>query len=245
MPIAAPDLPQTEAAIVEMTNAFRAENRLSAVAQNPTLRIAAQAFADYLARSGAFAHTADGRQPAERAKAAGYNFCIVAENLALHQSNRGFETFDLADRAVNGWKNSPAHRANLLQPHVTETGIGIAKSPDADPKYLTVQLFGRPGSFKYSISIENLSGGNVSYRLGEQKNTINDAMHLTHTSCVPHELTFEIGKVTSKFEVHDGDVYVVSRGDDGKARVTLDQELLPAQHATVSTGAAKPAKAAR
>jgi Cysteine-rich secretory protein family len=223
MPLAAPDIPQTEAVIIEMTNTFRAQNQLSAVAPSAVLQIAAQAFADFLARSGSFAHTADGRQPAERAKAAGYNYCIVAENLALHQSNRGFETFDLAERAVTGWKNSPAHRANLLQPHVTETGIGIAKAGDADPKYLTVQLFGRPGSYKYSIGIENISGSTVSYRLGEQKNTINDAMHLTHIACVPHELTFDIGKVTSKFQAHNGDTFIIARGSDGKPRVELQQ----------------------
>ena len=71
MPLAAPDLPQTEAAIIEMTNAFRAENRLTAVVPSAKLQAAAKVFADYLARNGSFAHTADGRQPAERAQAAG------------------------------------------------------------------------------------------------------------------------------------------------------------------------------
>ncbi len=235
MPLAAPDIAQTEAVIIEMTNTFRAQNQLSAVAPSAVLQIAAQAFADYLARSGSFAHTADGRQPSERVKAAGYSFCIVAENLALHQSNRGFETLDLAERAVTGWKNSPAHRANLLQPHVTEIGIGIAKAGDADPKYLTVQLFGRPGSYKYTIGIENISGATVSYRLDEQKNTINDAMHLTHTACVPHELTFDIGKVTSKFQVHNGDTFIIARGPDGKPHVELQQPHSAAPQKTGTT----------
>lgn len=221
MPIALPDLPQAEAAIIQMTNAFRAENHLGTVAPSAHLQAAAKAFADYLARSGAFAHTADGRQPAERATAAGYQYCIVAENLALHRSNRGFETIDLAQRAVEGWKNSPPHRANLLQPDVTETGIGIARSADANPKFLTVQLFGRPSSFKYSIAIENTSGAAVTYLIDDQKNTIVDAMHVTHTACVPHELTFDIGKVTSKYQAHDGETFVIKRGPDGKVRVDV------------------------
>lgn len=223
MPIALPDLPQAEAAIIQMTNVFRAENHLGAVAPSPRLQAAAKSFADYLARSGSFAHTADGRQPAERATAAGYQYCIVAENLAMHQSNRGFETIDLAQRAVEGWKNSPPHRANLLQPYVTETGIGIARSGDADPKFLTVQLFGRPSSFKYSIAIENISGATVSYMVDDQKNTIVDAMHVTHTACVPHEVTFDIGKVTSKYQARDGEMFVIARGPDGKVHVNVEQ----------------------
>lgn len=245
MPIALPDLPEAEVAIVEMTNAFRAENRLGAVTQSPRLQAAAKSFADYLARTGSFAHTADGRQPAERATAAGYQYCIVSENLALHQSNRGFETTDLAARAVDGWKNSPPHRANLLQPHVTETGIGIARSGDAEPKFLTVQLFGRPSSFKYSIAIENISGTTVTYMIDEQKNTIVDAMRVTHTACVPHELTFDIGKVTSKYQARDGEVFVIARGPDGKVHVDLEKPK-PAAAATptapssiVSTKSAK------
>ena len=149
----------------------------------------------------------------------------------MHQSNRGFETTDLARRAVDGWKNSPPHRANLLQPYVTETGIGIAKSGDADPKFLTVQLFGRPGSFKYSIEIQNVSGGTVTYAIGDQKNTIVDAMHVTHTACVPREIMFDIGKVTSKFETREGELFIISRGADGKPRVELDHVQRAATHA--------------
>lgn len=245
MPIATPDLLQTEAVIIEMTNHFRGEQHLGAVTPSAPLQIAAQAFADYLARTGAFAHTADGRQPSERAKAAGYQYCIVAENLAMHQSNRGFETSELAGRAVEGWKSSPAHRANMLQPHVTETGIGIAKTADLDPKFLTVQLFGRPGAFKYSINIENMSGTNVTYVLGNQKNTIVPSMHVTHTTCVPNELTFDIGKVTSKFETHDGETFLITRGGDGKPRVELEQIKQTNPRGAASLVAAKAIKPAR
>ena len=78
-----PDLPQTERAIVEMTNAFRRESKLGEVKPNAALTAAARAFAEYLARTGKFAHEADGRQPAQRAEASGYRYCRVAENLAM------------------------------------------------------------------------------------------------------------------------------------------------------------------
>ena len=76
-----PDLPKVEAAIVQLTNVFRKEQGLAAVQPNPVLRKAAEDFARYLARTNTFSHTADGRQPGERAKAGGYDFCIVSENL--------------------------------------------------------------------------------------------------------------------------------------------------------------------
>ena len=53
-----PDLPQTEIAIVEMTNAFRKESRLGEVKPNAALTAAARAFAEYLAKTGKFAHEA-------------------------------------------------------------------------------------------------------------------------------------------------------------------------------------------
>ena len=222
MPVALPDLPQAETVIVEMTNAFRAESHLGGVVPNAILKAAAQAYANYLAQTGAFAHTADGRQPADRAAAAGYHYCMVAENLALNQTNRGFETLDLAQRTIEGWKNSPPHRASMLNPHVTEIGVGIAKASDRDPKFLTVQLFGRPDSMKYNVSIQNTSGTTVAYRFGETKTSISTAMSVTHTACLPADLAFDIGKVTSKFEARDGVVFSITRGQDGGLRVNQE-----------------------
>jgi len=146
-----PDLPQTEIAIVEMTNAFRKDNKLAALKPNAALAAAARAFADYLGKSGKFAHEADGRQPAQRAEAQGYRYCTVAENLALNLDSRGFETKELARNAVEGWKASPGHRANMLRPHVTEIGVAVVRAPDRDPKFISVQLFGRPDSLKVTF----------------------------------------------------------------------------------------------
>src|SRR5262245_37990109 len=111
-----PDLPKTEVAIIEMTNAFRRQERLGAVVPNTELTATARWFAEYLARTNTFAHEADGRQPADRVKAHGYQFCMVAENLSLNFDGRGFTTSGLATKAVEGWKNSPGHRQNMLAP---------------------------------------------------------------------------------------------------------------------------------
>src|SRR5262249_31223118 len=143
----------TEVAIVEMTNAFRKENRLGDVKPNATLAAAARAFAEYLAKSGKFAHEADGREPQQRAEAQGYHYCLIAENLATNLNSRGFESRQLAREAVEGWKASPGHRANMLQSGVTEIGVAVARAPDKDPKFISVQLFGRPESLKVKFSI--------------------------------------------------------------------------------------------
>ena len=208
-----PDMPQTEAAIIEMTNAFRAENRIGPVSENSTLAKAAKAFAEYLAASGRFAHEADGRKPSERTKAAGYKHCIVAENLALNQDSRGFESRGLARQAVEGWKGSPPHRAAMLHPQVTEIGIGIARAPDASPKFLSVQLFGRPDSFRFTFKVENGVGAPVTYVHNGRSQSVPANASIAHTECTPGALS--IDGATGTFATADGSVFRVTRNGSG------------------------------
>ena len=135
-----PDLARTELAIIAATNAFRRDERLGPLTRNAALDQTAKLFASYLAKSGRFAHEADGRQPADRAKASGYRYCTVAENLALNLDSRGFTAEKLSSEAIQGWKESPGHRKNMLLRHVTEIGVGVAQAPGGDPKFLSVQL---------------------------------------------------------------------------------------------------------
>lgn len=214
-----PDLPKTEVAIVEMTNAFRAENRLGGVKLNAQLNKAAKSYAAFLAQSGKFAHEADGRQPSDRTEAAGYRHCIVAENLALNQHSLGFATRDLAVRAVDGWKNSPSHRAAMLNPHVTEMGVGVAKAGDKDPKYLTVQLFGRPENLKFTFKVENRAGAPIVYGFGEKLQTVPANAWISHTACTPGAITVQ--GVVSSFKAADGAVFTVSRSDQGQLAVEM------------------------
>ena len=167
MAILKPDVPKVELAIIEMTNQFRAEHKLGAVSRNAQLDAAARYFARYLARTGKFAHEADGRKPADRAKAHGYQFCQIAENLALHLDSRGFATRQLAGKAVTGWINSPGHRRNMLRPHVTQIGVAVAKAP-FQPKYISVQLFGLPMSARYGYNVFNYSDFKVAYSDGSK-----------------------------------------------------------------------------
>ena len=222
-----PDLPQTEIVIVEMTNGFRKENRLADVKPNAALAAAARAYAQYLASTGKFAHQADGRGPDARATEKGYRFCVIAENLASNLDSRGFETRQLAQQVVEGWKNSPGHRANLVSPDVTEIGVGVARAPDKDPKFISVQLFGRPLGNAVEFRIENRSGVEVRYTLGSEAHTVAPRTVVTHTSsgCEPTPLAFENADSTARqFEPRNGDLYVASPASGRTVTIELQKK---------------------
>ncbi len=223
-----PDLVRTEAAIIEQTNAFRRSERLGVVTPNAELTRAARRFAEYLATTGRFAHEADGRKPAERVKEAGYQFCMVAENLAMHLDSRGFTTSALASKAIEGWKNSPGHRKNLVEPHVTEIGVGVARAPDKNPKFLSVQLFGRPASEKYQFRIANKSGAALTYSALGKSHSIDPNVAVTHSACMPGHIVLERSgnalfgvKLDARYEARDGALYTVLNGPDGTVRVDV------------------------
>lgn len=241
-----PDLPKVEAAIIELTNTFRQEQGLAVVRSNAVLRRAAEEFAKHLARTGTFSHTADGRQPAQRAKAAGYDYCLVAENLASNLDSRGFETRQLARDAVEGWKNSPGHRKNLVQPHLTEIAVAVAKAPGQE-KYLSVQMFGRPAALRYDVSVRNTSEVAVSYTLGARDFTIEGRRVVTHTECTPANLSFvSAGSWLSKqslsasFPVASHGTYLIEPDAQGKGLTIVKQSTAAPQ----AVPAAAPQKAA-
>jgi hypothetical protein len=229
-----PDLPQVELAVVEMTNRARAEQKLAAVATNPQLAAAARAYAAYLAKNGAFSHSADGREAGDRITAAGYQWCQVGENLALAQSSAGFAAKELATRAIEGWLNSPGHRENLMQPHVTEIGVGVAKAPDKDPKFITVQLFGRPKSLSYEFQISNSTKEKVAYTFGGETHEVAPSFAVTHTACMPSALDFRTRgtgsaakPLAARFEAADGLVYTLKTDTvlGVKVEVTTKQKV--------------------
>ncbi|MFA5900812.1 MAG: CAP domain-containing protein [Hyphomicrobium sp.] len=227
MPLPA-DLPAAEAAIVQMTNAFRGSQKLAPVRQNPKLVAAARAYAKKLAGYEGLSHTADGTTPAQRVASVGYRYCIVSENLASILDTRGFTYDSYARRAVTGWENSPGHRHNMLLPHVTETGVGVVQASPTVPKYIAVQLFGRPESEKYSFKVRNLSPRAIAYRFDGEDNTVSPREIITHTVCQPGVIAFDSqGKSPAgRYETRSGQVYslrstaggVAVEVGDGKSR---------------------------
>jgi uncharacterized protein YkwD len=186
-----PDLAQLVAEVVERSNAFRASQGLPPVVVNPLLVQAAAGFASYLARTDEFGHTADGRDPAARAKSAGYAMCMIAENLALEGSSAGFETSELAADFVDGWIASPGHRANLLAPEATETGVAVARS-ERSGHYVAVQMFGRPESMRVAFDVANRTQFTWSYRYGATTYALPPAARRMHASCGGEKLEVEL-----------------------------------------------------
>jgi len=131
--------------VVQKTNAFRQQHGLEDLKRNPQLMQTAQDFAVFMARTSKYGHTADGQWASQRARAHGYAHRALTENIAYQYSAAGFTTEKLADGFVTGWKNSRTHRRNMLDPEMTETGVGVAYGPQSGA-YFAVQLFGRPAS---------------------------------------------------------------------------------------------------
>ncbi|MEW5962050.1 MAG: CAP domain-containing protein [Pseudomonadota bacterium] len=221
-----PDIAKVEAAILEMTNAYRAEVGRGAVALNVALQKAARQYADYLARAKDFSHTADGREPGERAKSAGYQMCAIAENLSLNLDSRGFESRALARQAVEGWINSPGHRDNLVAPHVTEIGIAVVRAPDAHPKFVTVQLLGRPQSLALKFQISNGSKRSVGYTFAGERHELPPHHAVTHETCEPGWISFEAAAqdgpktLAARYEARDGLVYTLK--EDAARGIVVD-----------------------
>jgi Cysteine-rich secretory protein family len=212
-----PDIPAVETQIVEMTNSFRAQNKLQNVKSNAVLTAIARAYATYLAKNGKFSHTADGREASERVSAGGYEWCETGENLASFLDSRGFTSLDLAKSSVEGWINSPGHRKNMLAEFVTETGVGVARAPGDKPKFIAVQLFARPKALEYKFQVSNASSLTVTYSFGGETQSIEPHFATTHTACLPSALTFDsaAGKgsaaktLSGRYQATDGVVYVL------------------------------------
>jgi hypothetical protein len=228
MPAVLPDTPTVEAAIIEMTNAYRGRQKLGAVKANADLTQAARAYAAYLAKSGMFSHTADGRQFGDRIAATGYTWCQASENLSMHASSAGFEPRALAQKAVEGWINSPPHRTNLVAPYVTEIGVGVARAPDRNAKYISVQLFARPKSLEYEFQISNTTRESIGYVFGGETHEVDPSTAITHTSCNPSDISFtSVGqgskarRLAMRYEALDGLVYKLEPDDGSGVRIEI------------------------
>ncbi len=224
MPAVLPDTPTVEAAIIEMTNVYRGKQKLGALAANANLTKAARAYAAYLAKNGQFSHTADGRQAGDRIASAGYVWCQVGENLALHVDSRGFESRALAQKSVEGWINSPPHRANMVAPYMTDIGVGVARANDKDPKFISVQLFGRPQSLQYEFQVSNTTKQSVSYSFAGEEHEVQPSYAVTHSACNPGEITFDTfgsKRLSMRYEALDGLVYKLEPDPASGVRIEI------------------------
>lgn len=125
---------QIEAAIRESINEVRQENELQTLQNNEQLAAVARNYSRQMAEQNFFSHTgADGSSLQDRVGAGGIIYWVVGENLF-----KGTNVPQPVNVAVDGWMKSPGHRANILRPVFTETGVGVWR---VNNTYYITQLF--------------------------------------------------------------------------------------------------------
>jgi uncharacterized protein YkwD len=139
------DLAALRARALDLVNAARQENGLAGLAASATLDEAAQGHAEDMRANDYYAHVSpEGVTPADRIHAAGGSrWTLTAENIA-----RCTGCFMPPDRTTvsdfqDGWMQSPEHRANILNPGLTDFGFGVAGD---ERSIYAVQTFSGPGS---------------------------------------------------------------------------------------------------
>ncbi|MEZ5102206.1 MAG: CAP domain-containing protein [Thermoleophilia bacterium] len=124
-------------AVVDRVNAQRRKHGMPALARSAALERSARWKAWHMATVGYFAHDDPlgqrQRTFSARISSCGYDWSRAAENIAWGQGT--------AAAAVRDWLASPGHRANMLDPALAETGVGVAWSRRG---LVWVQEFGTP-----------------------------------------------------------------------------------------------------
>jgi uncharacterized protein YkwD len=226
----APDLSRAGELIVTYTNQFRAGNGRGELKVNARLGRAAQGFAEYMARTDTFSHSADGKHPSQRMTEQGYQFCVAAENIAWEYNSAGFTTTALARELVRGWRHSPEHRRNMLDPDLDEIGVGVARS-DRTGRFYAVQDFGRPRSRAVVFRITNDADAPMHYTLDGKHFSLQPHYTITHQRCRASELEFReahgdgasSGEREETFHPKSGARFVI-RGDRAGGYTVAEQE---------------------
>lgn len=134
------DRARLELAIHERVNEARTERGLDALSFDVDLREIARNHSADMAERDYFSHTSpEGEGLQDRYDRFGYDCRVPAgafrykgggENLFTIGSAASLSNEALADRAVEGWLNSPAHRENLLDGDWRREGVGVATASD-------------------------------------------------------------------------------------------------------------------
>lgn len=127
------DVPSLQRLMLDLINADRQANGLSAVEWDDSAVQAAQLHAEDMATQGYFSHwNTQGYGPDVRYGLAG-GTDVIRENVAAQWSRYDDgrpapigDWRDVIRDAQVGLMNSPGHRANILDPHHTHVGIGVA-----------------------------------------------------------------------------------------------------------------------
>ncbi len=132
--------------IIDRTNALRKENGVAVLRVNDRLMQAAQVRANEMATHTVYSHT----RPDGRKFNTATDCPYMAEN--IHRiADWVLSDQTLAERAVADWYASTVHHKNMVNPKLSEIGVGLARGVNdtGDPCWYCVQLFLYDG---YSIT---------------------------------------------------------------------------------------------
>jgi uncharacterized protein YkwD len=123
--LARPDAPVDAAAAASMISGYRSNNGLPAVTVDPGLMRMASEQAQAMAAHDKMDHDI-GRPFQDRIRNSPFAGTVAVENISA-----GYHT--LAE-AFSGWRDSPPHRANMLNRGVTRIGIAAVYAPSSKYK---------------------------------------------------------------------------------------------------------------
>ena len=132
------DVANAKQDIIDRTNALRRENGVSALTVNDKLMQAAQVRANEMATHTVYSHT----RPDGRKFNTATDCPYMAEN--IHRiADWVLSDQTLAERAVADWYASTVHHKNMVNPKLSEIGVGLARGVNdtGDPCWYCVQLF--------------------------------------------------------------------------------------------------------
>jgi uncharacterized protein YkwD len=133
--LASPGAQVDAAAAASMISGYRQNNGLGAVTVDPALMQLAQTQASAMAARDKLDHESKG-EFAKRMRQSGFDPKVTVENVSA-----GYHT--LAE-AFSGWRDSPPHRAHMLQAGVTRIGIAAVYTPNSKYKVYWALILAAP-----------------------------------------------------------------------------------------------------
>ena len=129
-----------EQEVLKLTNDFRRKNNLKSLVLDRKLDEAADKHSESMAKDDFFSHTGKkGDRLGDRLKSVGFQYQTAGENIAAGQRT--------PEAVVQGWINSPGHKANILNPSFNGIGIGYysLQNDTGNVNYNTywTQVFGK------------------------------------------------------------------------------------------------------
>jgi uncharacterized YkwD family protein/spore coat assembly protein SafA len=129
------DIKAIETEVIRLVNIQRSNAGIMTLTQNWQLSRVARYKSQDMIDKNYFSHQSPTYgSPFVMMESFGLHFSAAGENIAMGQNT--------AAAVMNGWMNSPGHRANILSASYSQIGVGLAK--DKNGSYYWTQMFIKP-----------------------------------------------------------------------------------------------------